>query len=222
MPQPVLGFDPVNYMCQLESSFGDTSGERATGYLIGPNAVLTAAHAVYVPDRGKTTWVRVRVSPSPMPSHVYDVPGENCHLLDAYRTAPSQVGSPSPFDYAVIELPFPSPRYLGWDILEDHYFGSAGIPFYLAGFPFDEETRSWGPWQYWDQEVTGCDDDFIYYSFRTAAGMSGASLFGVYPDSTGVVVGIHAYGDGESGRAIRVTDAVDSNLRLWSGRTLGS
>jgi V8-like Glu-specific endopeptidase len=191
-------------VCQLHITAADGSEWKATGWLAGPHTVVTAGHSVFLPACGGWarevlvefgTWKRTVNS-----SGLRTVAGWKDHGRgDA--------------NYGALQLPEAVPESvatpLAFQSLPDSAYAELGVA--VVGYCSDKppgtlwmQLRSTQPPQprrfLYDQPVYG--------------GMSGSpGLSTAEPPS---VVGIQHSGEFSAWTAVRITDAVVKNIRLWN------
>ncbi len=194
----------------------------ATGWFIGPYAVITAAHAVYPREPGiYTGWA----------SQIEVIPGLNGD------------SSTPPFG-TLISTSFQCPD--GWQTVGDvgldygvvlltegvgSTVGSYGYSTYsdddlrgavanLAGYPEfkPDGTPAQGTQWYDAASVLNIDDSFIYYYMGTQPGESGSAVYKNIGDQR-YVMAIHTAGQGDGNnldRGLRIIEPVFENLQHWA------
>lgn len=201
---------PWRRICALKIYFPSGKVYRGTGFFIGPRAVTTAGHCVYLHDQGG--WA----------TKVEVIPGANGTAqpfgkatATMFRSVRGWVTDKKPAcDYGCIILPAGSfgGRNLG-------QFGFASFPAsvllakpsVLAGYPGDKPfAELWGMCR----RIKTVTPDRLIYDIDTAGGQSGA---GVYINHNGqrYVIGIHNYGAGSGNSATRITQPVYQRLLAW-------
>lgn len=199
---------PWRRICALRINF---SGRfyRGTGFLIGPRAVVTAGHCVYMHGLG---WARsIEVYPG--------ANGSSYHYgkvtSGSFRSVTGWVTNKRPeSDYGCIVLPQGSfgGRNLG-------SFGFAALtpqelvaaPAVLAGFPGDKPfAEMWGM----ARRIKTVNANTLTYDIDTMGGQSGAPVY-IKRNGQRKVVGIHNYGASSGNSATRITPAVYNRLLAW-------
>jgi glutamyl endopeptidase len=184
------------------------SAGRCTGWLIGPNTVVTAGHCVHKGGGGSSGW----------------------YPRSSYRIYPGYTGSSAPYgystakglysvsgwtnsnnwnyDYGVIKLNSNPGYTVGW-------FGFQSLssiaynPTIINGYPGDKPYTQWGH----ADRVRSYSSQKIWYNNDTVGGMSGSAVW--YEAGAGPYgIGIHAYG-GSQNSATLINSAVFSNLYYW-------
>lgn len=202
---------PWRRLCALRITFPSGSSFRGTGFLIGPRAVATAGHCVYLRNQGG--WARkVEVIPG---CNGTQRPYGQVESM-AFRSVGGWVNGGAPeSDYGCIVLPAGAfnGRNLG-------SFGFAAFeapvllaqPAVLAGFPGDKP-----PYEMWGAARTlkGVTAKTLLYNTATMGGQSGAPVY-IKRNGQRFVVGIHNYGSATGNTATRVTRPVYERLLGWS------
>jgi V8-like Glu-specific endopeptidase len=202
---------PWRRVCALRISFPSGSTYRGTGFLIGPRAVATAGHCVYLHDQGG--WAR----------QVEVIPGANGTarpygqaVSSSLRSVGGWVNGKKPeSDYGCIVLP---PGAFGGRSLGS--FGCANFdaakivaqPAVLGGFPGDKPfAELWGM----SRVIKTVTAKTLIYDIDSVGGQSGAPVY-IMRAGQRYVVGIHNYGQATGNSATRVTEPVYQRLLAWS------
>jgi glutamyl endopeptidase len=202
---------PWRWICALRIEFPTGAAYRGTGFLIGPRAVATAGHCVYLHNQGG--WAR----------RIEVIPGCDGNkrpygsaVATGYRSTDGWVKDRLPTsDYGVTLLPADP---FGGRQLGSFGFGAfpnnilLAAPAVLAGYPGDKPfAEPWGT----ARRIKEATSDQLRYDIDSMGGQSGA---GVYITHNGrrYVVGIHNYGASTGNTATRVTKPVATNLLRWS------
>jgi V8-like Glu-specific endopeptidase len=202
---------PWRRVCALRITFPSGSTYRGTGFLIGPRAVATAGHCVYLHDQGG--WAR----------KVEVIPGANGQARpygqaesNAFRSVAGWVnGKKAESDYGCIVLP--SGAFGGRNLGS---FGCANFdaakivaqPAVLGGYPGDKPfAELWGM----SRVIKTVAARTLIYDIDTVGGQSGAPVY-IMRAGQRYVVGIHNYGASGGNSATRVTEPVYQRLLAWS------
>jgi glutamyl endopeptidase len=202
---------PWRRVCALRISFPSGSTYRGTGFLIGPRAVATAGHCVFLHDQGG--WAR----------QVEVIPGANGTarpygqvVSSSLRSVAGWVNSKKPeSDYGCVILPAGAfgGRSLG-------SFGCANFdaakivaqPAVMGGYPGDKPfAELWGM----SRVIRTVTAKTLIYDIDSMGGQSGAPVY-IMRAGQRYVVGIHNYGQATGNSATRVTEPVYQRLLAWS------
>ena len=219
-PQDVIGGTDSRYriydttqslyrpVCFLNVEFAGGSSATGTGFLVGPDIVLTAAHMVNDLDYGNASSISVTPAKNGNTEPPYETfKGTTIYLPDKWN------GSRYPaYDWAVIRLKnlngtsttignkigYFDLKYLSGDSLNT-------ISVFVTGYAGDKSEgtmwRSGG-------SITYTETNLIYYDCDTGKGDSGAPV----TNSANKVIGIHIGVSGASNRGVRVTQEVVSTV----------
>ena len=214
--------DPWRRICCLEITgrFGSGTG---TGWLVGPNTIVTAGHCVF--DRRIGGWAdSIRVIPGRDDSH------EPFPQAVTVATRFSSVrrwveDNDRGYDFGAIHLDQPIGEVVGW-------FGFASLSadrlrnfgVNIAGYAGDKKFEG-RRLAFHSGRVLQVDERRVYYDADTMGGQSGGPVWihtDEKPDEP-VVVGIHAYGEGgtpgqfeiEANSAPRILPSVYDVIQQW-------
>ena len=202
---------PWRRLCALRIEFPSGATYRGTGFLIGPRAVATAGHCVYLHDQGG--WARkVEVIPGCNGSAR---PFGQAHSGSLRSVVGWVQGKKAESDYGCIVLPAGTfgGRNLG-------SFGFAAFdasallaqPAVVSGYPGDKPfAEMWGM----ARKIKSVAAKTLVYDIDTMGGQSGAPVY-VKRNGQRFVVGIHNYGATSGNSATRVTQPVYQRLLAWS------
>lgn len=174
-----------------------------TGFMIGPDAVATAAHNLNHPTYGEAQSITCFIGGK---GNTYVAKVSVSNTANFLRPSKWDSTKGYIYDYGVIKL--------GKDITNIGYFGFGAYSdsvlsntFTLIGYG---ETQSQSGAS---AKLTNIGTYDFYYPIATRAGDSGAPIF----YNTGSVAGIHAYGkNGETPpSATRITKTVFDDLKAW-------
>lgn len=202
---------PFRRICALRITFPSGVSYRGTGFIIGPRAVATAGHCVYLHNQGG--WARkVEVIPGCDGSNRPYGQAESV----AFRSVSGWVTGKKPeSDYGCVILP---PNAFGGRNLGS--FGFANFDpqkllaqkAVLAGYPGDKAfAELWGM----SRTIKTVTAKTLIYDIDTMGGQSGAPVY-VKREGKRYVVGIHNYGATTGNSATRITQPVYDRLVAWS------
>ena len=201
---------PWRRICALRIQFPSGATYRGTAFFIGPRALATAGHCVYMKSQGG--WAR----------KIEVIPGCNGSKrpfgqVDAtmFRSVGGWVNSGLPeCDYGCIFLP---PNSFG-----KHNLGSFGVaafdaptlcaqPAVVAGYPGDKPfAELWGM----AEVIKAVTAKTLVYNIDTVGGQSGCPVY-IKKGGQRYVVGIHNYGAATGNSATRITAPVYERLNAW-------
>ena len=201
---------PWRRICALRITFPSGATYRGTAFFIGPRALATAGHCVYMKSQGG--WAR----------KIEVIPGCNGSKrpfgsVDAtmFRSVGGWVNSSLPeCDYGCIFLP---PNSFG-----NHNLGSFGVaafdaptlvaqPAVVAGYPGDKPfAELWGM----AEVIKAVTAKTLVYNIDTVGGQSGCPVY-IKKGGERYVVGIHNYGASTGNSATRITAPVYERLNAW-------
>jgi V8-like Glu-specific endopeptidase len=203
--------NPWRCFCALRITFPSGASYRGTGFFIGPRAVATAGHCVYLHNQGG--WAR----------RIEVIPGCNGSSrpfgqaeATVFRSVSGWVTSRLPeCDYGCIFLP--QGAFGGANL---GHLGAAAFtpqvlvaqPAVVAGYHGDKPfAEMWGM----AEVIRGVSAKTLTYRHDTVAGCSGAPVY-VKRGGSRYVVGIHNYGATTGNSATRITEPVYQRLLAWS------
>jgi len=201
---------PWRRICALRITFPSGATYRGTAFFIGPRALATAGHCVYMKSQGG--WAR----------KIEVIPGCNGSKrpfgqVDAtmFRSVGGWVNSSLPeCDYGCIFLP---PNSFG-----KYNLGSFGVaafdastlvaqPAVVSGYPGDKPfAELWGM----AEVIKAVTAKTLVYNIDTVGGQSGCPVY-IKKGGQRYVVGIHNYGAATGNSATRITAPVYERLNAW-------
>ena len=202
---------PWRRICALRITFPTGAVYRGTGFLIGPRAIATAGHCVYLHNQGG--WARkVEVIPGADGS----AKPYGSAVATQFRSVGGWVNGKKPqSDYGCVVLP---PGSFGGKNLGQFAVGVlspaqlVAKPAVLAGYPGDKPfAELWGM----ARKIKTVNAATLVYDIDTVGGQSGAPVY-IKRADTRTVVGIHNYGASGGNSATRVTPSVFKQLSAWS------
>jgi glutamyl endopeptidase len=192
----------------------------ATGWFIGPRAVATAGHAVFVRSPNPAVgnrWVdRIDVVPGMNDGQTPPYGGATSTRFNSVDGWTKQ--GKREFDYGVIFLDEALGDTVGrflFDAYQESFL--KGTAANLAGYPEQPPDPSAPNNVQWvgARQITNVDQAFVYYDLHTSEGQSGAP---VYINVGGVphVAAIHGYARQDANFGVRLTSAICQNLSTWA------
>jgi V8-like Glu-specific endopeptidase len=201
---------PWRRICALRIQFPSGATYRGTAFFIGPRALATAGHCVYMKSQGG--WAR----------KIEVIPGCNGSKrpfgqADAtmFRSVGGWVNNGLPeCDYGCIFLPSNS--------FGKYNLGSFGVaafdastlvaqPAVVAGYPGDKPfAELWGM----AEVIKAVTAKTLVYNIDTVGGQSGCPVY-IKRGGQRYVVGIHNYGAATGNSATRITTPVYERLNAW-------
>jgi V8-like Glu-specific endopeptidase len=201
---------PWQRICALRITFPTGAVYRGTGFFVGPRAVVTAGHCVYLHNQGG--WAKsVEVIPAanggqrPVGSAV----SSNLRSVNGWVNARKPE-----CDYGCIVVPAGS---FGGRSLGSFGFGAfsaseiSARTAVMAGYPGDKPfAELWGM----ARKIKTVNDKTLVYDIDSMGGQSGAPVY-IKRNGQRYVIGIHNYGASSGNSATRITPAVYARLDSW-------
>jgi glutamyl endopeptidase len=245
-PENVIGVDsrvlvedtssvPWRCICHLEVEYEFGPVGYGTGFLIGPKAVLTAAHVLINPSKNDTTKRRkatqVRVIPGRngtlAPYGYFVTQYSDCKVPERWL----HDGDDQPngnWDFAMIPIADdyntegqPTAErlgYFGLKCFSDNEASKAHMLFVNnAGYPY-EADKAYGTLWYNAGRVRKMGRSYIEYMVDTEGGQSGSPVY--FFDkllNQRYVIAVHTTGDFVN-RGLRITEEVFATIKRWTGR----
>jgi len=245
-PENVIGVDsrvmvtdtstvPWRCICHLEVEYEFGPVGFGTGFLIGPKAVVTAAHVLDSPARDgsvrRRKARRVRVIPgrngTVAPYGYFVAQYSDCKVPEQWLRDGD--GRPNDtWDFAVIPIPdtfetADQPRaerlgYFGLKCFPDSEASKTNMLFVNnAGYPY-EADKAYGTLWYNAGRVKNMQKDYIEYMVDTEGGQSGSPVYYYDKESNQrYVIAVHTTGDFVN-RGLRITEEVFATIKGWVGR----
>ena len=212
---------PYSAVCYISSRFGDIY-RRATGFLIGPNLLMTAGHCIY----GDKTKDGI-VNPT-FPDEIIIYPGgyedENGDITSSYGTAKVEIAylqedfydytnenssiDMADFDWSLCVLDNDIGYETGWFDIAIASSNIANERICVVGYP-DIDTRNM---YMYTGTILQVKTYYFSYNTETVDGVSGSPVF-LDNDSTYSILGIHSNDE----NAIRINELIftfSTNLRI--------
>jgi V8-like Glu-specific endopeptidase len=200
---------PWRLVCSLNITAADGTRWIGTGWIAGPNTVVTAGHCVYIHSHGG--WVRqVEVIPGR--------DGASRPFSPAVSTSFRSVtgwtqGRQMTHDYGAILLrPIDSLASLGnFGVAALDAQTLSGEVVNLSGYPGDKPV---GTQWFHSREIETVEARRLTYKIDTIGGQSGAPIWRKQGENRHVV-GIHTNGDRTRNSGTRITLPVFNNIQTW-------
>ena len=202
---------PWRRICALRITFPSGATYRGSGFLIGPRAVATAGHCVFLHDQGG--WAR-RVEVIPGANGSARPFGQATSTM--FRSVSGWVRDRKPAsDYGCVVLPMGA---FGGQNLGSFGFAAfdaqalVAQPAVVAGYPGDKPfAEAWGM----SRVIKTVTAQTLIYDIDTMGGQSGAPVY-IKRGGQRYVVGIHNYGNHSGNSATRITAPVLERLKGWA------
>lgn len=206
---------PWRCICHLEVTFPDGRTAIGTGWLSGPDTVITAGHNVFFPGAGG--WAKqIRIIPGRDGSFAPfgETHGRNADVLPGWI---SSNGSEPRFDLGVIKTNDTAvgvkTGWFGYTVLTDSdLFNSPLI--HSAGYP--DKSKPFATQWVDAGRVTEFSAEMLEYRIDTEEGQSGSPIFIRDQVDQRLVVAIHVYGKSSANLGLRITDPIFDAILSWT------
>lgn len=199
VPTPLSGLHKSIVQLRLIGSSGNVV--PATGFLYGPDLVVTAGHAVY--NRTERRWVNV---PKAYVGRNGSSSEAVCNVIEKWAYKSFINSGDSDFDIGMLKLDCNAGADTGWGNL--YWTSDASeltVTAEVAGYPTDKG----GTVQWYDHDkVTAAYTHRLRYLIDTEGGQSGAPIFshGAIGDcKSNCIIGIHTSGGSSYNSGVRLT-----------------
>lgn len=205
---------PWSANCQLIIDMGDSGSARGTGWLLGPQIVITAGHCVFDPDSGEffdSVEVIAGMNGPQRPFGSQRVARQKLRASEAWKQSGSMAAD---YGAIILDRPFESPSGVqpatfGVAVLSDLELESLNVN--TAGYPGD---RPLGQQWFNGGRIRSVSPTRLSYMIDTVGGQSGSAVWRRLANGQRQAIGIHNYG-GCPNRCTRITSQVFSDLRAW-------
>jgi glutamyl endopeptidase len=211
VPNTVI--EPFKWVAMLDITAADGSRWRGTGWLAGPDLVVTAGHCLYMASRGGwVTSIRMLFGVNSDPAGNIAAEAVPPVTATRFRSVTGWIGNQHPeSDYGAILLPDPMPAGYGSFSYEARTDSElTGQLFNIDGYPADKPLYS--QW-YYTRFAAGVAAETLTYPADTFGGDSGGPLYDY--NGSRVALGIHTRGDLNGNAGVRITQNVAANLTQW-------
>ena len=211
VPNTVI--EPFKWVAMLDITAADGSRWRGTGWLAGPDLVVTAGHCLYMANRGGwVTSIRMLFGVNSGPDGSIAVEAVAPVTATRFRSVTGWISNQHPeSDYGAILLPDPMPSGYGSFSYEARTDSElTGQLFNIDGYPADKPLYS--QW-YYARFAAGVAAGTLTYTADTFGGNSGGPLYDY--NGSRIALGIHTRGDLNGNAGVRITQNVAANLTLW-------
>lgn len=170
--------DPYTKVCYLKAYYSNGTN-FGTGFVIGPNVVVTAGHIIYDQDMGWCNSVEIIPAQNGSGSQPYGV--FNATLMHTNWEWINDANHD--YDWAYLDTDRPIGNTVGWFGLSTGANVNDAVN--VTGYPYNKNGEMWnGP-----GNITSVTSTRISYNCDMLSGCSGSPVY----DSSGMVRGINAY-----------------------------
>jgi V8-like Glu-specific endopeptidase len=195
-----------------------------TGVYIGPNCVLTAAHCVYLHNKGG--WAsQIEVVPglNIEPNRPFGSTQSNdFYCPNLYLEKPTDEKR-QPYDFAAIITPRAfgdEVGYIGFSSLTDQEFENLLIT--ISGYSGDKPDNAPGEAQSKDtKKISDTTDTLLIYELDTEGGGSGSPVI-TQRNNKIYACGIHNIGGNSFNSGTRITDGIHAKIKEWKNLQFSS
>lgn len=194
-------------VCHLEMRDGNGRQKTGTGWFVGRNTVITAAHNLISSDfRARSVYVYA--GRSPRQGSVWSGPGK------WYDVHPDWRGSAKPAcDVAAVWVEQEQDRVGNLRVIAPGQSLAKDQGIAVAGYP---KTLPYGAQGHARGALLGIRDGRIDHGLPTAEGVSGGPIWILDSDGMAQVVGIHTHAPSVDGtEAVLITDPISQLIRQW-------
>lgn len=188
-------------------------GNYGTGWMLGPDLVLTAGHVVY--NRGQNRWANVQgVS---IGANGNERPYGTCNVVNMYTVLGYSRDGSDNYDYGAIKVDCESGRTTGWmGLSTTEHENPNGQLVEISGFPNEKSGELWS-----DRDPIVRNNTYRLYSSTVATGgQSGAPMWqtreGCGTCSIGIFTHFRASGS-ERSIGPRIRSVMIDNYQAWRG-----
>jgi glutamyl endopeptidase len=203
---------PWRVHASLLITAADNNLYMGTGWFIGPHALVTAGHCVFIHDPGTPHhgWVR----------SIKVMPGRNGNTLPFgsvtstdFRTVSEWMQSGDEnYDYGAIRIPTELGNTVGWfgfGVYADNDLLASTAN--ISGYPGDKPD---GTQWYHARQVASVNSKKVYYATDTMPGQSGSAVYRII-NGGHYGIAVHAYGGATANSGTRIIRPVYDNLVAW-------
>ncbi|MDP9792088.1 glutamyl endopeptidase [Catenuloplanes nepalensis] len=211
---------PASATVQLTRVANGATIFYCTGWLIGPNTVITAGHCVFSHDNGGwRTGQGVRAWPG---RNGTAAPYGSCASISMHSVNGWINDRNTQYDYGAIKLDCTVGNTVGTYGFRWQSASLNGTGTSTRGYPGDKPDGE--QWASYDQIRVSHDRELFYHN-DTVGGQSGSPIYTYRDDCGPCGLAVHAYGLRTGGsppfsnhnRGTRITEGVFTNFQYWNG-----